>query len=360
MTTTDELLIFKMRAKKKEEQQQAVAQKPVQEEQQAPAPPPVQKPVQKPPPQPEYEEQQKPEEEEQPPVIVYQPPPTLPEAEPQRAEPQQKPRQGRFFGRKPTKEEVRAAARREERVAIQPPPREFLAEEEAELAGSRVGGKHTKYEDRSRKAAEGLYCAWHPWRSAYAICTECHRPFCYEDIVEYNGKYYCLEDVDKVASGAGTAELGVGYNKISLISASASILPIAIYLYFTNGILTYIATYFSQVGVTAFIANFSYAYGIALAGMLFTFLQFVSALLIFGQSRKAYGFGIFSGFLAVALFTYEFISSFAWYTLAISILSFIALVTLGYSKNAYEPIETKESVLAKDVGPYDWPNVGRF
>ena len=249
-------------------------------------------------------------------------------------------------------------AREEEKVFIAPRPQDFAQVEEAEILG-KTGAKKTKYEERSREAAQGLYCSWHPWRSAYAICAECHRPFCYEDLAEHNGRYYCLEDIDKVAAGKAE-ETGAGYNKVSVISASAFILTIAVYLYFTNGQLIYIATYANQVGFGAFLSNFNYSYAVAIGGTLFTFMEFLSSLLLFGQSKKGYGLGMLSGFLSIALFAYEFISSYAIYTAIIAVLSFIGLIALGYSRNAYEPLETSESSIVQEMSPYDWPNVGRF
>ncbi|EQD58270.1 hypothetical protein B2A_04436, partial [mine drainage metagenome] len=66
----------------------------------------------------------------------------------------------------------------------------------------------TKGEREEREAAEGMYCVWHPWRSAYAICHYCHRPFCFEDLVESNGNYYCLEDIDKAGGEHASFEGG--------------------------------------------------------------------------------------------------------------------------------------------------------
>lgn len=44
--------------------------------------------------------------------------------------------------------------------------------------------------------AKGQMCALHPWRAAHATCSYCNRPFCYQDLIEFDNSYYCMEDAD--------------------------------------------------------------------------------------------------------------------------------------------------------------------
>ncbi|MEM0154774.1 MAG: hypothetical protein QW814_02990, partial [Methanothrix sp.] len=87
----------------------------------------------------------------------------------------------------------------ETQIFVSPNVSNAVIEEAVEAAGGNMSQMSAKKKGKSRseeeseEAAEGLSCVWHPWRPAYAICNYCHRPFCFEDIVEQNGHYYCLE-----------------------------------------------------------------------------------------------------------------------------------------------------------------------
>ncbi len=318
MATKEEMLIFKLREKKqpaKQPQAEPPAAAPAQQAEPQAAPPAQ--------PQPAY-------------------------AQPQQAaaKPQQERRAQRYIPEE------------EPEVLVTPAPSAFKQVEEAEMLTQRHP-KSTKYEKKSKKAAEGLFCTWHPWRSAYSVCAECHRPFCYEDIIEYSGKYYCLEDIDSVAAHGGIGPEFV-YNKVSLVSAGAFLSIIVVYLYFSYGQLLYLFNYANHIGLNTFLTKLNITYITVLFSAILILFNFISAMLIFAQSKKGYGFGILSGFLSITLFSYEFINSYSLYTAIISALSFASLISLGYSRSGYEPMETGESVIAREPSAYDWPNVGRF
>lgn len=43
-----------------------------------------------------------------------------------------------------------------------------------------------------------INCANHPEKSAFGACAYCGKLFCYNCLVEVNGKMYCKTDVGKV------------------------------------------------------------------------------------------------------------------------------------------------------------------
>ncbi len=221
-----------------------------------------------------------------------------------------------------------------------------------------------KYEAKSRDAASGLFCEWHPWRSAYAICYKCHKPYCYEDISEYNGRYYCLEDIDS-ASSSTPADTAFEYNKLGLVSAALFLAGIFVYVLFLNSLLIYVSQNALQVGLQNFfeinfVNQLNYAYLILIAGFLLAILEFLAGIMILAQSRKAYTFGIFIGFLSTVAFSYIYIQNFQVYGILISAMSFTGIITLAYSKRAVAPSESMESNQSEQPVPLTYSNIGSF
>ncbi|MCL4389450.1 hypothetical protein M1397_02465 [Candidatus Marsarchaeota archaeon] len=234
--------------------------------------------------------------------------------------------------------------------------------EEAEATLSK---QKTKIELESREAALGQQCEWHPWRAAYAVCYACHKPYCYEDISEYDGKYYCLEDIDKARLTAKTNALFV-YNKIGIASAGFLIIALPALLYFSSGILTYIGSSIAQQGFNSFIysnfiQNINADYAALFSGMVFVVVEFFAGLMIFAQSNKGYIVGIIAAFASIAAFSYIFIETSAPYSIVVASLSFVGMVLLAYSKNASISAEQENQLSPfSDVQPYNWPNMNRF
>ena len=94
----------------------------------------------------------------------------------------------------------------------------------------------------SREMARGLFCSVHQFRHAYALCAYCHRPFCFEDIVEYQKDYYCIEDIDRVTARY-TEKLTNEYSISSLITSFIMIGGFVLFFYYSNGQLGYMFTY---------------------------------------------------------------------------------------------------------------------
>jgi len=232
---------------------------------------------------------------------------------------------------------------KEENVFVVPPTPESTVEEKTPSRRSRG-----KYEAKSREAASGLFCEWHPWRSAYAICYKCTKPYCYEDISEYNGRYYCLEDIDS-ASSAASAEGAFEYNKLGLLAATVFIVGILIYVFFLNNLLIYVSQNVLQVGLHNFIElnfvyQFNYAYLMLIGGFILMIVEFIAGIMILAGSRKAYTFGIFIGFLSTAAFSYIYLQNSQLYSILISVLSFTGIITLASSKRAVTPLESIENI----------------
>jgi len=222
----------------------------------------------------------------------------------------------------------------------------------------------SKNEEESREAAQGLYCVWHPWRPAYAICAYCHRPFCFEDIVESNGNYYCLEDIDKVAAEPATS-VYVKYNNLSIVSASMLLIAFIMFLYFGSGQIISMIKFSSAVGILAFAAKLNGVYGFVFFSTIMSIFVFVAAVLIFFQTKRSFAFGLLVSFINLAAFSYEYLSTSVTYEALVSIASFAGLISLLYSRSAYEGEEEEEllkepSMEPGELYPAEVPNVGKF
>ncbi len=387
----DDLLIFKEREEKSEKKmKKSVKEKPVQAQKKQ-SPPEVQKPA----PQPKETPIAKPEVVQQPKEVptakteVAQQPKEIQTAKPKAVQQPQamlapKPQEKAVVRQQPkpqpNPQPKQPAAEQEinRESVVQPvresPPTESVesiysslqpSEEEIEsiISGEFAHGggpvkKSTisRTEEQSRDAAKGKSCVWHPWRPAYALCNYCNRPFCYEDIIEYKNNYYCLEDIDKVSTGAGV-ETTVRYNRLSMLSALLFIIAFVVFVFSAIGQVAYITNYANKIGFFSFIAQLNYAYTSALLGFFLALFSIIAGILIFVHSDKGFMVGSLVGAFSTILFSYSYISSGAVYTIAISLVSFAALVLLLLSRETYE---TEESLIpARSYQQAEVP-VGRF
>ncbi len=221
----------------------------------------------------------------------------------------------------------------------------------------------TRAEKKERREAAGKYCAWHPWRQSYAVCRFCQRPFCYEDLVEEAGNYYCLEDIDRLSQGRAPTSGGSRRPVLGLLSGAIFLMPLVTFLYFDGTDLTYLTqayTYAKQVGIVDFVMRISYNYAFSILAVLFTSLGLLAGILIFGGSRKAGIMGFAVGILIPALFAYDYTRTGSIYSLVIAIITLVALgLLVAANPQGGKETEVREEAVYSDTA-IDWPNVGRF
>lgn len=240
------------------------------------------------------------------------------------------------------------------------PGAEAVEEAEALEVGQQLAerkGRLTRAEEASIDSVKGMYCVWHPWRSAYAACSHCHRAFCFEDIEEYNGNYYCLEDIDKVGTKYSET-VTAKYGNLSMISAALFIAVFVLYLYYTYSQLSYVISYANQIGFFEFVAKASLVYYTVLAEALFAFLGLIAGVLILVNSPKGFGLGIASGVFMTSVASYEYLNTGTLYVAVLSAIAFAAIIALVYSK-VYYTSESAAPYAANDV-QVEWPSAGRF
>ncbi|MDE1825222.1 MAG: hypothetical protein KGH61_05610 [Candidatus Micrarchaeota archaeon] len=376
-TDIDELLIFKLRGMEKpKKQQKAEEAKPAKKEeikqQQRPEPQIATKPagVQKPETAasrpPEYKPifssiaQQKPVQPQKPPVLDIEKPAQAKPGQPERfvvipkEEPaaQKKP----YFGEMFTKPQAAAvpARKSEEEVLVESMKRKgVIAEPEAAaptFSGKPLSGKE------SMQAAKGRTCTNHPWRGAYAVCDFCRRPFCYADLIEYGKHFYCLEDIDRATSGAAREKIGA--NAFTKIAGFVFIANSLILLYFTMPQLEFIWASASKISSSALLAAIWGNYSVPLLNAVLAVVGMLAAILLFitEDERAMYLAGLVAALFLIGI-SYEYLNSYLYYTLLVSVIALVEIVLLTYGR-----VSAVTTSYSTDLGPPDieWPRLETF
>lgn len=214
-------------------------------------------------------------------------------------------------------------------------------------------------QQHSRDAAKGKTCAWHPWREAYATCRYCNRYFCFQDIIEFNRDYYCLEDIDSISPKYAESPSSRSSN-LRLASGLLLMVSFFVFFYFANAQILFILQYIHKVTLPFFLENINYSYALALMGGIFSALAFVSALLLFIHSPKGFYIGVFVCLGAVALFSYQYTNTATPYLGVVAALIFAAFAALIYSRAGYVAEEVKSPLVALGKSPITWSNEGKF
>ncbi|MGC8572179.1 MAG: hypothetical protein ACP5LH_02790 [Candidatus Micrarchaeia archaeon] len=196
----------------------------------------------------------------------------------------------------------------------------------------------------SRRIGEHMACVWHPWRQAYAICDYCRRPFCYEDLVEHNGLYYCLEDIDKVYNTKET-EL-IKYNNFRLLSSTFLFFVFFIFLYYNYNSIVAIPSEIQSIGMNAFFENMFTPLGFMIAKTALVLLSLLTSFIITADLKKSFSITVIVCVLTALLFSYLYIETNTFYFIIIAMLSLASIVVLAYSKASYS---TNHNVSEEDL-----------
>lgn len=186
----------------------------------------------------------------------------------------------------------------------------------------------------SVEAARGKFCTWHAWRPAYAVCGYCGKPYCYEDMVEFNNGYYCLEDIDKVST-TNAESVYTRYTNLGFVSAATMMLSFAVFVFFANAQLAYVLAYIQGQGLPAFLGSLNFSYGSLLLEAFLAVLALAAAVMIVVQTKRAFAIGMVSNVCNVALFSYLYLGSGTFYIGMIAAAGFVGLATLAYSRVTY-------------------------
>jgi len=205
-----------------------------------------------------------------------------------------------------------------------------------------------KKEKDPRRIAQHMSCELHPWRRAYAICNYCKRAFCYEDVIESGGKYYCMDDIEKLPESARRSQI-IRYNNLSLLSSVLFMLIFLVFFYYTYPQMIIVLGNLQKLGLSLFISDITNAEIFLLGEIILTVLSFMAALMILVSHPNSFRLSSVVGILTVALFSYQYIYVDKIYFVVISAMSFVALITLAYSRVSYESMPEEGEMPAIDV-----------
>ena len=161
----------------------------------------------------------------------------------------------------------------------------------------------------SREKAKGLFCSMHPFRHAYAICAYCHKLFCFEDIIEFQKDYYCMEDIGSIES-KHVQKLSFEYSTSSFVTSSIMLAAFVLFFYYTHAQLVYTFNFVlsNPLGfVTNLGSNFAYLISIVTLGTMI--LAFGAALYILLGSRGGHMLASMLSIAAVVLLTYQYLGT---------------------------------------------------
>ena len=218
---------------------------------------------------------------------------------------------------------------------------------------------------QSKTDAKGNYCVWHPWRAAYAICAYCHRPFCFQDTVELNNQYYCLEDID-IVSHTYRERVTMTTNTVTIAAGVLLMFAFLTFFYYSNVQVLFVIGYINRVGISYFIANAAQNYLYVLAEIIAIGFAFIAALFLFAQSRKAFYIGMIVTLAAIVLFSNQYASTGTLSTLAITVMIFASFLLLLYSRATRATSEVENQLVNPSYYQTErntnarFPNTGKF
>ena len=268
---------------------------------------------------------------------------------------------------------------RQEKSEAQQPKRTYAKQKSSaqkEKSGTTIGVYSDKIEyitksggfshnnQLNREVAKEYNCVWHPWRKAYAICSYCHRTFCYEDTIEFNRNYYCLEDID----GISTKYEQKASSKNGITGTAAAVLlmiAFIVYFYFANVQVLYILQYINKVSLIYFIGHVNYSYLLALIESILLLMGFSDAILLLIQSKAGFFTGVFICLASITLFSFQLINTTTIYLGIVDAIIFAAFVLLLYSRSVSTAIRWEDQQLQSPTATAEenlikWPSAGRF
>ncbi len=205
------------------------------------------------------------------------------------------------------------------------------------LPRPKYGGKKAQIREM-KKLASTLACELHPWRKAYAICDYCKRAFCYEDIVEESGMFYCIDDIDKIPESVKSVKI-VSYGRISALAVFFFVTQLGLF------VITQYTTLAQFIGsVMVAITTQTPLYEVLFDGLLFfiglifAILSFAAGAMIILETKISYRFALAIGAIGAGFFFYDYIVSFQILTAIYAVVELIAMVLLLYSRRYYESV----------------------
>ncbi|MDE1768529.1 MAG: hypothetical protein KGH62_04115 [Candidatus Micrarchaeota archaeon] len=198
---------------------------------------------------------------------------------------------------------------------------------------------------QSIKAAKGQFCVNHQWRHAYAICAICTLPYCYVDIMEKDGKMYCLQDID--ATETGTSKQQPEVNSLSVLSSVIFIANSVALGIFSYPQATFIV---NQIMKAQFMLTS--AYYLPLTNLAVVIFGVIAAISIVKRSATTLAFSLGVSMFGLLVVLYEYLLNNSPYLFVSSALLLVSVATVLYSRMSSVNEVLEVGKYAKDV---NWP-----
>jgi hypothetical protein len=281
-----------------------------------------------------------------------------PEQQQQKQAPQKPAREEEIPGPEPV-----VSANGEEEYYVAPEPSEATnpidyVSEAAEFAGgegivAKQGGKKKVLKKREhmdpRKIAQHMSCELHPWRRAYAICDYCKRAFCYEDILEVGGKYYCLDDVDKVPEAVRRNQV-VKYNNLGMLASILYMVAFIVFFYYSYSSVLVLLDAIQKIGLPLFMTQLNLSRELLLGESVLALAALGTAISILMSSGSSFKLSALVSIISVGVFGYQYsIPPAQTYVIAFAGLTFVAFLLLSYSRVSTESMPEEEAILEESL-----------
>lgn len=206
------------------------------------------------------------------------------------------------------------------------------------------------------------YCVNHPWRMAYTTCERCKLPFCYVDIMEHEGKYYCLTDIDIVLKNEGALQNAQGsggvHNSFSMLSSVLLIVNSAVLGVFSYQQIISVATTALGEGIANFILSVNQLYYAPISISLIIVFGLFAAYGVTRRSATAFGIAFMIIFASLFVVVYQYLNTAVDYFLPSGMLLVIAMMFSAYSRmSAFREVDNKVEMPA---GAMNWPKAGPY
>ncbi len=202
------------------------------------------------------------------------------------------------------------------------------------------------------KSVKNVSCINHPWRGAYAYCATDGLPYCFVDLISYEGKMYCLNDIDAALRLGSKQSSPSTRNGFSMLSSALLLLNSAMILYYTQNQARFILGAAIKQGVISFIFNLNPLYFFPVADILVIAFGILGALFMLKNSVYLFSFAFFMTFGSAFIMGYQYLSNSTGYALASSIIFLITASVLVYSRMS-SVTTTSDKYLAPTQ--MDWP-----
>jgi len=210
---------------------------------------------------------------------------------------------------------------------------------------------------RSLKIAKSQFCVNHPWRHAYAICDVCKLPYCYVDIMEDQGKLYCMNDINFAIYNPNSTGSNPSINMFSIISSIVLLANSAVLGYFMYPQISFLAKSAANAGASSILLHLSSAYYIPLLNIAVAIFGIIAAITVLRRSIYGFGFSLFVSFFGLLLVLYEYLISSDTYLFISSTLMLISLASLTYSRMSSSKEVVEDKLLTPDI---EWPKPETF